>query len=175
MPKISPETGDYFLKSIEDLKADSAEKTAINKAVAVLQHDQCSEVTVRGFTLLQDEPVTVMGGGKGPTPTDFFIASVALCENVIFARNASVIRLAVDSLETTATGEWNMKGLWEIEGTDSAFRRIAVETRVKTRANPSDVAAVARQTHRRCPIYATLRRSVQLEFRLIVNGAEVAL
>ena len=47
-------------------------------------------MTVRGFTLVQDEPVSVMGGGKGPTPTDFFISFVALCENVVFARNAAV-------------------------------------------------------------------------------------
>lgn len=175
MSKISPETGNFFLKYIDDLKADPAEKMAVNRAVAVLQRDQSSEVTVRGFTLIQDEPVSVMGSGKGPTPTDFFIASVALCENVIFARNASVSRLAVESLETTATGDWNMKGLWEIDGADSAFRRIAVETRVKTNAAPSDVATVARLTHRRCPLYATLRKSVELDFRLFVNDADVAL
>lgn len=34
---------------------------------------------------------------------------------------------------------------------------------------------VAQMTHRRCPIYATLRKSVTLSFKLIVNGVEVSL
>lgn len=173
MSKLSPELGRFFSKSIEELKAQTGEKIATNRAVATLQSDQCSEVAVRGFTLVQDEPASVMGGGRGPTPTDFFISSVALCENVIFARNAAVLGLPVDSLETTATGEWNMKGLWEIEEADSAFRKIVVETKVQTNAPASEVATVARLTHRRCPIYATLRKSVDIAFRLNVNGAEV--
>ncbi len=175
MSKISAEIGKFFSESIEELKMQPGDKIATNKAVAVLRGDQCSDVTVRGFTMVQDEPVTVMGGGKGPTPTDFFISSVALCENVIFARNAAVHGLAVDSLETTATGEWNMKGLWEIDGADSSFRRILVETRVQTNAPSSEVANVAHLTHRRCPIYATLMKSVELSFKLTVNGADVLL
>ena len=175
MSKIPPELGEFFSKTIEELKAHPGERIASNRAIATLQSGQRSKVTVRGFTMVQDEPVSVMGSGKGPTPTDFFISSVALCENVIFARNAAVYDLSVDSLETTATGEWDMKGLWEIDGADSSFRRIIVETRVQTDAFPSDIAKVALLTHRRCPIYATLRKSVELSFKLTVNGEDVLL
>jgi uncharacterized OsmC-like protein len=175
MSKLSPEMGKFFMKIIEDYNAQPGERITTNKAVAILKSDQCSEFTVRGFTFIQDEPVTVMGGGKGPTPTDFFISSVALCENVIFARNAAVHGLPIDSLETTASGDWNLKGLWELEGADSSFRKIIVETKIQTSASPSDVANVARLTHKRCPIYATLRKSVELGFRLWVNGQETPL
>jgi uncharacterized OsmC-like protein len=175
MSKLSPELGKFFSSNIEDLRKQPGEKIATNRAVATLQEDQRSEVAVRGFTLVQDEPASAMGTGKGPTPTDFFISSVALCENVIFARNAAVNGLSVDSLETTASGEWNMKGLWEIDGADSSFRKIMVETKVQTDAVPSDVANIARLTHTRCPIYATLRKSVELTFKLTVNGKDVHL
>jgi putative redox protein len=175
MSKLSPELGKFFSKNIECLKKEPGEKITTNLAVATLQENQRSEVTVRGFTLIQDEPVSVMGAGRGRTPTDFFISSVALCENVIFARNAAVNGLAVDSLETTATGEWNMKGLWEIDGANSSFRKIVVETRVQTDAEPSDIANVARLTHKRCPIYATLTKSTELNFKLTVNGTDIPL
>ena len=175
MSKLSPELGKFFAKTIEDLSSEPGEKMTTNRAEAVLKENQHSEVTVRGFTLVQDEPVSVMGGGKGPTPTGFFISSVALCENVIFARNAALNGLPIDSLETAASGTWNMKGLWEIDGADSSFKSIMVETRLRTSGPVSQAARVAELTHRRCPIYATLRKSVSLSFKLVVNGVEVSL
>lgn len=175
MSKLSPEMGSFFAKNMEELSSQPGEKMATNRAEAVLQENQRSVVTVRGFALVQDEPVSVMGSGKGPTPTDFFISSVALCENVIFARNAALSGLAIDSLQTVAEGSWNMKGLYEIEGAEPSFKSVRVETKVGTTGPVSEVVKVARLTHRRCPIYATLRKSLTLEFTLIVNGEAVSL
>jgi uncharacterized OsmC-like protein len=175
MNKLSADMGSFFAKTIQDLASQPGEKITTNRAEAVLQENQRSEVRVRGFTLVQDEPVSVRGGGKGPTPTDFFISSVALCENVIFARNAALRDMPIDSLETVAEGTWNMKGLFEIDGAEPSFRSIKVETRVRTSASVSEVVHVARLTHRRCPIYATLKKSLDLEFKLMVNGVEVPL
>ena len=175
MTKLSPEMGKFFEKFSEDLAARPGEVITTNKAVAVLQENQRSEFTVRGFTFTQDEPASVMGTAKGPTPTDFFVSSVALCENVVFARNAAVEGVPIDSLETNVAGDWNMKGLFGIGDADPAFRTVSVETSVRTSAPPGQVVKVARLTHKRCPIYATLRKSVDLKFKLIVNGGEVAL
>ena len=61
-------------------------------------------------------------------PTDYFITSVGFCENVIFARNASLAKLSIDSLETTVTGSWDRRSLFEIEGVSSNFKSITVET-----------------------------------------------
>ena len=175
MSKLSPELGNFFAKTVEDLAAQPGERIATNKAEAVLQENQRSEVKVRGYTLIQDEPASVMGSGKGPTPTDLFMASVATCENVIFVRNAALSGLWLDSLETTAEGSWDMKGLYELEGADSSFKSIRVETKVRTTSPVSEVVRVARLTHRRCPIYATLRGSVDIVFKLRVNDVEVPL
>jgi putative redox protein len=174
MSKLSPELKPFFESQIKKLSVPEP-KLATNTAVAVLQRDQKSEFTVRNFKLIQDEPAGVLGTGTGPTPTDYFISSVALCENVIFARNAALKGVAVDSLETTATGSWDMRGLYEIGGVDPAFKTILVETSVRSTSPLAVVVEVARQTHRRCPIYATLRKSVDLKFKLRVNGAEVPL
>ena len=104
MTKVSSELGDFFGRTIDGLAAQPSEKVTTNRAEAVLQENQRSLVTTRGHTLVQDEPLSVMGGGKGPTPTDLFISSVATCENVVFVRNAALNGLSVDSLETVAEG-----------------------------------------------------------------------
>lgn len=117
MTLLNPKLGQNF----EGLKqrftqANRNEDLATNRAEVRLIKDQNSEAKVRGFTLVQDEPESVWGTGKGPTPTDFFVTSIGFCENVIFARNASLANLSITSLETVVSGSWDRRGLFEIEG-----------------------------------------------------------
>jgi len=175
MSLLAPVIKTLFTKHLADLEATQDEKIAVNQASARVIENQHSEATVRGFTVVQDEPVSVGGSGLGPTPTDYFMAAVALCENVIFARTAAMKDLDLEALETTATGRWDLKGLYEIRGADSGFREVLVETRVSTRSPAGRAAEVARLTHRRCPIHRTLAKASQLSFRLFVNGAETPL
>jgi uncharacterized OsmC-like protein len=107
--------------------------------------DQYSEAKVRTFTLVQDDPPSVGGTGKGPTTTDYFIASVGFCENLIFARNASIASLALESPETTVTGNRDRRGLFDIDEVAPSFKTITVETKVKTMDPIQKVVEVANQ------------------------------
>jgi putative redox protein len=171
MPIISAETR----ARIETLRqtiiaSGSTNPFATNKSEVKLIRDQHSEALVRGFAVVQDEPESIGGSGKGPTPTDYFVSSVGFCENVIFVRNASLAGLSIESLETVVTGSWDRRGLFEIENVSPYFNRVIVETRVSTKDPIEKVQQVARETHRRCPVHATLARATELVFKLVVNG-----
>jgi uncharacterized OsmC-like protein len=176
LTKVSPELGKKFEELRHGMISNKAADTlSTNRAEVRLIKDQNSEAKVRTFTLVQDEPESVWGTGKGPTPTDYFIASVGFCENVIFARNASMVNLTIDSLETTVTGTWDRRGLFDIDGVKPSFKTITVETKITTKDPVQKVVEVANQTHRRCPVHATLSRATEMIFRLNVNGQSVPL
>ena len=61
---------------------------------------------MRGFSVVQDEPTSVAGGMRGPTPTDYFMVSLGSCQNVIFVRYAALEDVPIDALETNVT--WNL-------------------------------------------------------------------
>jgi uncharacterized OsmC-like protein len=171
---ISPELRQRFETLRENIVASGSENTlATNKAEVKLIKDQHSEAKVRGFNVVQDEPESIGGTGKGPTPTDYFIASIGFCENVIFVRNASLAGLSLDSLETTVSGSWDRRGLFEIDNIAPYFNSISVETKVSTRDPIELVVQVARETHRRCPVHVTLARATEIVFKLVVNGQSV--
>jgi putative redox protein len=173
---VSPELGKKFEELRHGMISNKAADTSsTNRAEARLIKDQNSEPKVRTFTPVQDEPESVWGTGKGPTPTDYFIASVGFCENVIFARNASMANLTIDSLETTVTGTWDRRGLFEIDGIKPSFKTITVETKIKTKDPVQKFIEVANQTHRRCPVHATLSQATEMISRLNVNGQNVPL
>lgn len=176
MTLISPGLG----SKIEAMKhrfetGSRAEDLITNKAEVRLVRDQNSEARVRGITVVQDEPESVGGTAKGPTPTDFLVSSVGMCENVIFVRNATLANLTIDSLETVVSGSWDRRGLFEIDGVSPHFQSITIETRVSTRDSIEKVVEVANQTHRRCPVHATLSKATELIFKLVVNGQDVPL
>ena len=158
-------------ETITSSRSDSP--LAMNRAEVKWIEGQHSDGLVRGFSVVQDEPESVGGTSRGPTPTDYFIASVGFCENVIFVRNAVLSGLSIESLETVVTGSWDRRGLFEVENTSPFFKRINVETRVSTKDPTEMVVEVAQQTHRRCPVHATLARATELVFTLVVNGQAV--
>jgi|GEM_PF-5896506 len=176
MTLVSPELGKKFEELRHGMLSNKGANTSsTNRAEVRLIKDQYSEAKVRTFTLVQDEPESVWGTAKGPTPTDYFIASIGFCENVIFARNASMANLAIDSLETTVSGTWDRRGLFDIDGVAPGFKTITVETKITTKDPVQRVVEVANQTHRRCPVHATLSRCTEMIFRLNVNGHNVPL
>ncbi len=174
MSLISPEQRNAIEKLRQRL-VSSADTLTTNKAEVKQIRNQSSEAKVRGFTLTQDEPASIGGEATGPTPTDYLIASVGMCENVIFVRNACLAGLSIDSLETSVSGVWNMKGLFDIDGIQPVFETITVETRVTSKEPVEKLAEVARLTHRRCPVHATLSRATEMKFTLIVNGQNIPL
>lgn len=175
MPAVSSDLKPAVVALKDRLGAAQGVAETTNKAEVKLLSNQHNQAVTRGFTLAQDEPERAGGTNLGPTPTDFFIASVGFCENVVFARYAALLELTIDSLETSVAGAWDMKGLFGIDGATPAFKTITVETRVATRDPAAKVAEAARLTHERCPIHATLRKSVEMIFKLSVNGQPVDL
>jgi uncharacterized OsmC-like protein len=173
---LSPELGKKFEELRHGMISNkAADASSTDRAEVRLIKDQNSEAKVRTITLVQDEPESVWGTGKAPTPTDYFIASVGFCENVIFARNASMANLTIDSLETTVTGTWDRRGLFDIDGVKPSFKTIKVETKIITKDPVQKVVEVANQTHRRCPVHATLSSATEMIFRLNVNGQNAPL
>ena len=71
------------------------------------------------------------------------------------------------------TGSWGRRGLFEIENVAPYFMGITVETKVSTKDPVERVIQVARETHRRCPVHATLARAPKLTFKLVVIGQSV--
>ena len=173
--------GSNFKTIVKDLRSKVATVTDQKRAIGTARADarllgqQYQEAKVKDFTIACDEPVPSGGTGKGPTPLDFFVASVGFCENVMFTRNAALQGLEFDSLETSVQGHWDRRGLYEIGGIDPSFKDMTVETRVTSKAPTKKIVEVARATHRTCPMRATIGKAVKVTDKLVVNGKEIPL
>ena len=159
------------------LKAIKDPKLAIGtvRADAKLLGDQASDVQRGEHVIISDEPKEVGGTDKGPSPLDYFVAAVGFCENVTFARYATLNGLDFDSLETSVRGHWDRRGQGDFTEIVPAFTDFVVETRVTSNDSIEKIRRVAEIVHRRCPMHATIAKVGKVVNRLFVNGVEVPL
>jgi putative redox protein len=165
-----------WLAGIEEIN-DPMKGLGTVRADSRLVGDQAQEASVRGYVLVCDEPGQLGGTDKGPSPLEFFVASVGFCENVTFARWAALRGLDFDSLETSVRGHWDRRGQGMVgsPGIEPSLKDFVVETRVSSRAPIDKIQEVARMTHARCPRHATLKKIGSVVDKLFVNGTEVQL
>jgi uncharacterized OsmC-like protein len=170
-----------FKSIVEEMRAKVANAKDANQTIATVRADakllgqQYQEVKVRDFTIVGDEPIPSGGTDKGPTPLDFFAASIGFCENVTFTRHAALQGVEFTTLETSVRGHWDRKGQYEIDGASPNFIDMIVETRVTSNAAVEKIAEVARVTHRTCPMHATIAKAMKVTDKLFVNGKEIPL
>ncbi len=172
-----------FKSIVEGLKRTLEESKEPGQTIGTTRADtkllgqQYMEAKVGKFTLSADEPVPVGGTDRGPTPLEFFAASIGFCENITFTRNATLMGLKFEALETNVRGHWDRRGQYEIEGVSPEFKDMIVETRVTSNDSIQKIAEVTRLTHRRCPMpmHTTIVKAMKVTDKLFVNDKEVPL
>ena len=177
MPKISSAFKIYAEQWLRSLKQIEDSKLAIGtvRADATLIGDQASEVNLGTQRLISDEPSVVGGSDMGPSPLDYFMAAIGFCENVTFARYATLNGLDFDSLQTSVRGRWDRRGQADVSDIEPAFKEFVVETRVTSTDSLEKIRKVAATTHKRCPMHATIEKVGKVQNKLFVNGTEVPL
>ena len=92
-----------WLAEIQEI-TDPTKALGTVRADAKLVGDQRQEVKIGGHALICDEPSSLGGSDQGPNPLEFFMSAVGFCENVTFARFATLNGLEFVSLETSVRG-----------------------------------------------------------------------
>ncbi|HUK49998.1 MAG TPA: OsmC family protein [Terriglobales bacterium] len=163
-----------WLAGIREI-TDPAKGLGTVRADAKLVADQRQEVKIKEHTLVCDEPSSLGGSDQGPNPLEFFMSAVGFCENVTFARFAALRGLEFDSLETSVRGHWDRRGQGEWQGVEPVFKDFVVETRIMSNASHDKIREIARTTHMRCPMHASISKIAPVVDKLFVNGTEISL
>jgi uncharacterized OsmC-like protein len=175
MGKISANFKPFAEQWLVGLKSITDAAQATVRGDSKLTGDQASEARFGEHTLVSDEPRTAGGTDKGPSPLDYFMAAVGFCENVTFARYATLNGLDFDTLETSVRGHWNRRGQGDFTDLDPAFKGFIVETRVTSHDSIEKIRRVTKTTHKRCPMHSTINKVGKVVDKLFINGVEVEL
>ena len=106
----------------------------------------------RDLVDVSDEPEERGGTNEGFAPTEFFLASLLACSNVISHKIAKKNDINLDSFELSMDIEFNRLGVTLQEEVDLPFLDIKLRIEATTDASEEKLEILKRDLPRYCPI-----------------------
>lgn len=87
------------------------------KATSQLQDGLRAVVTVRDFTFIADEPVSLGGTDEGPNPVEIVLGALAACQEIVIAAYAAVLGINVKRVRVQVKGHLDLRGFLNLDDT----------------------------------------------------------
>lgn len=111
-----------------------------------------SETDIDGLRVVIDEPVARGGTNEGPSPTVTAFSALIGCTNVIGNKCAKKLGVDVGHLTFEMEVDFDRRGVLLMEEVDVPFKAIRLTVESDGSASEEELAAVARETDKFCPI-----------------------
>jgi len=118
-----------------------------------------THIRVRDVGMDIDEPVERGGTNTGPSPTETAIAALIGCTNVIGHKCANKLGVDMGHLHISADCEFDRRGVTLAEDIDLPFRRITLTIEADGAASDDDLARVAQEVAKYCPVSKLFRQA----------------
>ena len=132
----------------------------VNRASGRMLTNAASEIAVRDFTVVSDEPPSRGGEDRAPTPLEYVLVALCACTNASTGRLAEKMRFAYDVLETDAEGELDIRGRKGEADVPVHYRRVRLHVRIRTDESDSRIERLASLVARYCPVDSLIRTAV---------------
>ncbi len=107
---------------------------------------------VRDLVDISDEPTERGGTNEGMAPTEFFLASLVACTNVISHKIAKENGMKIESLDISLDAGFNRLGVTLQEEVDLPFPDINLSIEITTDATDAQLEILKRDLPRFCPV-----------------------
>jgi uncharacterized OsmC-like protein len=128
-----------------------------------------STVYCRNFSIDFGQPASFETSDKHPSAVEYLLAALAGDLTTGFATECAKSSLQADDIEMTVTGKLNnILAHLGLEEGDPSFSSIELKCFVSSFEDEAKVREAWERTIRRSPVAATLRKSVEIKFRLSI-------
>ncbi len=122
------------------------------KLSGVAESHSLTLIKARDLVDVSDEPVERGGTNEGLAPTEFFLAALVACSNVIAHKIARKNGIRLESLAISLDAGFNRLGVTLQEEVDLPFPDIKLSIDVKTDASDEQLEILKRDLPRFCPV-----------------------
>lgn len=119
-------------------------------------------------TIIIDQPESMGGENKGPSPLDFVFVALAGCMVTISKIVANQRKIDLRGVEVKVNGDINLAVLRGQEKEDRAgFQNINVEMKIDADLTTEEKKEFIEEVDRRCPVSENLINTTPITFKLV--------
>lgn len=166
---------DRLAAAIEAVRADL--KQAIDPPIATfvaetrLVEGFRTEASVRQFGLTVDEPESLGGTDRGPTPVELVLAGFGACQEIVYAAYARVLGIPLDAVTVRVEGTLDPRGFFGVADVPVGFQGISFAVDVRSPAPAAEIERLVAAVNAHCPVLEILRQPVPVAGAYAHNGA----
>lgn len=126
-----------------------------------------SEVSVRNFKVLIDEPAMLGGTDKAPNPVEYILCGLTGCLHILAFNVANELKMTLSDLKIKVTGKLDPSKMFGMPTEERAgYQRIAIELYPGTNADQATLSQWKSMIVERSPVLDNLLNETPVDVKL---------
>lgn len=147
---------------IQKIDQDPSAANATFSARATLGDGLRSDITIRNFSLVSDEPESLGGTDQGPNPVEIVLGALGACQEIVVKAYASVLNISISKVSVEAQGHLDLKGFFNLSDDRPGFNKVDFKTVIETSETDGEKLEQLRHfAESRCPVLDIIKNPVE--------------
>lgn len=153
-----------LLNLIQGIQKNPEQADATFKAKSTLENGFVSDVKIRNFDFVSDEPVELGGTNEGPNPVEYVLGAFAACQEIVVKAYATVLDIDVKAVHVEVNGNLDLHGFLNLSDERAGFKSVSYKTTVETNETDTEKLKILEKLSvDRCPVLDIIRNPVQID------------
>ncbi len=168
-------TDDFVKRKREYEKAIRKEEKSVhtNRVQTKILEDHYGKAKVRDFEFFVDEPEIGGGKNRAPRPLEYFLAGFCFCQQVVYSDYIVFDDLDVKDLSIDVRGFVDQRGIFGIDDVEPGFKNLKYSVNIEANEDPDTIRELVDKVEHGCPAHASIRKPIEPEGKIILNGEEI--
>lgn len=155
---------DSLLNLIQGIQKNPEQADATFKAKSTLENGFLSNVKIRNFEFVSDEPVELGGTNEGPNPVEYVLGAFAACQEIVVKAYATVLDIDLKAVHVEVDGNLDLHGFLNLSEERAGFKSITYKTTIETNETDAEKLKILEKfSVDRCPVLDIISNPVKIE------------
>lgn len=165
---IDQKLNETITNVIKHVKDNPSAKDVTFSIDSKLEEGFRSEINVRDFQFIVDEPESLGGNNEAPNPVEYVLGALASCQEIVIKAYAGQLGISLKSIRVEASGELDLEGFFNLSDERPGFNNVRYKTVISTdETDPTKLQLLKSFSTERCPVLDIISNPVP------VNGEVV--
>lgn len=153
-----------LLDLIEGIQGNPEKANTTFRAKSKLEEGFLSNVKIRNFEFVSDEPIELGGTNEGPNPVEYVLGALAACQEIVVKAYATVLDIDVKAVHVEVDGNLDLHGFLNLSDERAGFKSVSYTTTIETNETDTDkLKTLEKLSVDRCPVHDIISNPVQID------------